>query len=196
MRGTNIRTGQGRLAGAVVPLLTLLLASTTTVAAAGAQAAQAPPESRTVTITPGMSVQGRLSASDPKLDGGTSYDTYRFEAEEGRQYRVLLASPDFDTVLFVLSDVSGSDPKVWMSDDLADGITDSELIYTAVIGGTYEILVTSYDSGETGRYRLALTWTEGGMRNDEPGVEDPREGTGRRIDTRRDGPAQVLPVRN
>lgn len=153
------------------------------------------PANRTVVVTPGMSVQGRLSSSDPKLDRGRSYDTYRFEAEAGRQYRVLASSPDFDTVLFVLGEASGTDLKVWSSDDMADGTTDSEIIYTAAASGIYEILVTSFGSGESGRYRLALTWTDGGMRNTESGSEDPRQGTGRRRDAGQPAPFRVMPAR-
>lgn len=151
---------------------------------------------RTLAITPGQSVQGRLSGSDLKLDDESAYDTYTFEAEEGRQYRVLLASRDFDAVLFVLGDLDGTDPKVWMSDDLGDGITDSEVIFTAPTAGLYEILVNSYAGGETGRYRLALTWTEGDMRNTEHGAEDPRLGGRHRLETGREGPVRVVPARH
>lgn len=151
---------------------------------------------RTLAITPGQSVQGRLSSSDPKLDDESAYDTYTFEAEAGRQYRVLLASRDFDAVLFVLEDLDRSDPKVWLSDDLGDGITDSEVVFTAPTAGIYEILVNSYSGGETGRYRLALTWTEGDMRDTEHGAEDPRLGGSRRLETGREGPVRVVPARH
>ncbi len=152
--------------------------------------------SRSVSLTPGMSVQGRLSSSDPNLDDESAYDTYTFEAAEGRQYRVLLASPDFDAVLFVLGEMDGYDPKGWLSDDLGDGITDSEVIFTAPAAGTYEILVNSYAGGETGRYRLALTWTDGGMRNTEEGAEDPRLGGSQRLHTEHEAPVRVVPARH
>lgn len=155
-----------------------------------------PAAGRSVPLTPGMSVQGRLSASDLKLDDESYYDTYTFEAVEGRQYRVLLASADFDAVLFVMGAVNGSEPKSWQSDDLREGITDSEVIFTAPTAGTYEILVNSYDGGETGRYRLALTWTDGSMRGSEEGNGDPRLGGGRRLDTRLDAPVRVVPTSN
>jgi hypothetical protein len=108
------------------------------------------------TIAPGQTVSGNLSASDPTLDDGSHFHTYRMAARAGERYQITLRSDDFDAFLaFGRSAGSTCSDDCVMDDDGADG-TDSRLRVTTHSAGTYEIRVNTLGSGETGAYRLSV----------------------------------------
>jgi len=95
---------------------------------------------------------GTLSSSDRTLGTGEYFDGYSFEAIPGQHATIDLRSSDFDTYLIV------SGPGDFQEDnDDAEGSTSRSLIETDLTeSGTYEVIVTSYATGETGSYELTI----------------------------------------
>ncbi len=96
--------------------------------------------------------RGTLSSGDRTLGTGEYFDVYSFEAMPGQHARIDLSSSDFDTYLIV------SGPGNFQEDnDDAEGSTGLSLIETDLTeSGTYEVIVTSYATGETGSYELKI----------------------------------------
>lgn len=97
-----------------------------------------------------LAESGSLQAGDTTLDSGEYYDAYDFTGAPGQQASVSLRSDDFDSYLIVRT----PDGEALQNDD-ADG-SNSQLDFT-MEAGSYRVLVTSYASGETGSYQLAVT---------------------------------------
>ncbi len=95
---------------------------------------------------------GVLSADDPTRPSSGGYvDTYEFDGAPGRQVIIDLTSDDFDTYL-VLTSPSG---EVQENDD-TDSLYHSQIITDLSETGTYRAQVTSFETGETGAYRLSI----------------------------------------
>ena len=95
---------------------------------------------------------GVLSADDPTRPSSGGYvDTYEFDGAPGRQVIIDLTSDDFDTYL-VLTSPSGA---VQENDD-TDSLYHSQIITDLSETGTYRAQVTSFETGETGAYRLSI----------------------------------------
>lgn len=107
------------------------------------------------TIRPGQTVRGELSSSDALLDDDSYYDVWRFRAQAGHVYAVVLRSDDFDAYLAVGSS-AGADCDDCEYDDDGAGGTDSEVVFRADAGGMLEIRANSLAAGETGAYSLML----------------------------------------
>jgi hypothetical protein len=118
------------------------------------------------TIRPGQSVGGDLSDSDPTLDDGSHYDTWRFRGEAGHVYAVTMQSEDFDAYLSVGSSAE-SDCEDCETDDDGAGGTDARAEFRADASGTFAIRANSLGGGETGAYTLRLEDLGQGRRRDD-----------------------------
>ena len=80
--------------------------------------------------------------------------TYTVTLKKDGAYRIDLDSKDFDTFLR-LEDASGK--EVAFNDDIAlPANLNSRLIYVAPKDGEYKIVVTTYEPGKTGAFRLSM----------------------------------------
>ena len=93
--------------------------------------------------------QGELEKGDERLSSGEFYDSYMFAGSTGQLVSLELESDEFDTYL-ILIEPDGEQIEI----DDARGSTNSYLERVLEQEGTYEILVTSYEANETGRYTL------------------------------------------
>lgn len=109
---------------------------------------------RSKTLVARVDHSGRLEDGDTTLQSGELYDSYDFEGSPGQRVTIDLRSTAFDTYL-ILQDPAGEQAE---NDDAAD---DSDLGHSRVEAdlteaGTYRVLVTSYESGESGAYTLSI----------------------------------------
>jgi hypothetical protein len=105
---------------------------------------------------------GRLEPGDATLASGEYYDEYPVEVEAGTWIELDLTSSEFDPYL-VLRAPSGATER---NDDHEGSRSRSYLRVQAAESGTWRAFVTSYASGETGSYQLAVHV------GDEPACED------------------------
>ena len=98
------------------------------------------------------SERGRLVSGDETLESGEYADAYDLHGRPGQHVRIDASSTDFDTYL-ILIDPNGEQIE---NDDAEDqpghSIIDSDLAEI----GTYQVIVTSYQPGETGEYELVM----------------------------------------
>jgi hypothetical protein len=101
-----------------------------------------------------MERDGRLEAGDATLTSGEFYDSFDFEAAPGQHVSIDLRSSAFDTYL-ILQDPAGEQTE---NDDAEDGggVGHSSIETDLTEAGTYRVLVTSYESGESGAYVLTI----------------------------------------
>jgi len=110
------------------------------------------------TLRPGGSVSDSLRQGDETLSSGEFVDTWRFRARRGQTYTASLQSADFDSYLLVRGPGGLSEDN---DDDAGQrGSRNSRITFTAAADGEVSVSATSFSSGETGGYRLALA--EGG----------------------------------
>jgi thiol-disulfide isomerase/thioredoxin len=76
---------------------------------------------------------------------------YAIKLSEGKAYRIDLNSKDFDTFLR-LEDAKGK--EVAFNDDVAQNNLNSRILYLAANSGEYRIIVTTFDAGKTGAFKL------------------------------------------
>lgn len=100
---------------------------------------------------------GTLASGDRELNSGEYYDVYDIEVEEGARLTVTMRSRDFDTYLIVKRPDREQEDDDDASDDREDGYRRSRVVLTAPVSGTYRILATSYEVGETGHYTVIAT---------------------------------------
>lgn len=104
----------------------------------------------------GQTVNGTLSATDPKLESDdTHYDLHRFTARAGQRVQVVMRSGDFDAYLAV-GRVEDGELNVLESDDDGAGGSDAKVIVTLTEAGEYVIRANSLNADETGAYTLEL----------------------------------------
>ena len=124
----------------------------------------------------GESREGRLSASDRRLDSGEYINSFVFDGRRGQRLDLRLTSGAFDPYLAI----SGpGDFSAFNDDD--DGETDSRLRVTLPADGPYRITATSYAAGETGPYRLSVLADTGPGRAEPASRADEQAGLGGRI---------------
>lgn len=106
---------------------------------------------------------GSLSFTDETLeDTGEYFDEYTLKLNQGDVYVVDLYSDDFDPYLIVREDRDASDFQL-ENDDIGSGdMTRAHVIFQAPRAGTYRVIATTFEEGESGRYQLT-------MRNVTPG---------------------------
>jgi hypothetical protein len=112
---------------------------------------------------------GRLQSGDDTLSTGEFVDSYEFEGWPGQHVSIDLRSSAFDTYL-ILKDPAGEQTE---NDDAEDGddVGHSKIEVDLTRNGTYVVLVTSYESGESGVYSLTIDPSSGA----EHGAPDSRE---------------------
>lgn len=113
-------------------------------AASGASAQQLPSDTA-------HSVDGRLETTDPASDE-SHYDDYRIRLGANQRMRFSVDSDDIDPIVRIYRADDMHEP-VAENDDYGESL-NARLDFAAVEGGDYVVRVISYDSGETGPYRL------------------------------------------
>lgn len=101
-----------------------------------------------VTAQERLNESGSLSEGDEQIASGEYIDEYSFRAEAGQTVDIHAQSTEFDTYLIV----TGPGGVRFENDDYSD--TNARIVETVPQSGTYQVLVTSFAPGETGRYRL------------------------------------------
>lgn len=97
--------------------------------------------------------RGVLEIGDEILEeSGAFVDSYYFEGALNQAVIFDLRSSDFDTYLII----NAPDGEQFESDDYQGDMSRSLLTQDLNMPGTYEVLVTSYSSGETGSYILGI----------------------------------------
>ena len=123
---------------------------------------------------------GALREGDDVLDSGEYYDVYRIDASAGETYVIDLHSDHFDTYLSVRG-IENS--KLELDNDDHDGSTrHSQVQLTTEDASAFEVSVTSYESGESGAYRLTIqpldaSAQSGPVFGGEIGALDPKDDT-------------------
>lgn len=118
------------------------------------------PVAAQVSIRPGQTVQGELSASDPKLDDGSHYDCFAVQTREGQALQIDQMSEAFDSFLTVGTGTCTELTNSQSDDDGGDGL-NARLVRMGD-GGRLIILVNSLAGGSTGAYQLRVSETSGG----------------------------------
>jgi hypothetical protein len=105
-------------------------------------------------IAIGETRDGRLGQGAATLSSGEFVNRFALNGRQGQQLDLRLSSAEFDPYL----QITGPDGFSAFNDDDADreGSHDSRLIVTLPSDGAYVIGATSYQSGESGRYRLSV----------------------------------------
>ncbi len=104
-------------------------------------------------VAAGMERSGRLESGDETLTSGELVDSYEFEGSPGQHVAIDVRSAAFDTYL-ILKDPAGEQIE---NDDAQDGGVGHSSIETNLTeAGTYRVLVTSYEPGESGGYSLTI----------------------------------------
>ncbi len=94
----------------------------------------------------------RLTVGDATLTSGEYMDEFTFEGRSGQEAVIDLRSSDFDPYLIV-STPSG---EQFDNDDYEGDMSRSLISLVLEESGTYEVLVTSYEAGESGGYTLQM----------------------------------------
>ncbi len=97
-------------------------------------------------------IAGTLAQGDRTLNSGEFVDTHTLQFRPGEAVRLRLASSSFDTYLLLRSP-SGRQQD---NDDHVSGSTNSGIDIPSAEAGNYQVMVTSYRSGETGPYTLRV----------------------------------------
>lgn len=114
---------------------------------------------------------GELDLGDETLTTGEYVDTYRFQGWPGQHLSLDLESEDFDTYL-ILKDPHGGQVE---NDDADESGREghSHIEQDLVEAGVYSVLVTSYEPGATGTYRLAIHPSGRAGRDEAPAQHAP-----------------------
>jgi hypothetical protein len=97
-------------------------------------------------------ISGTLAEGDQVRDDDSWYDGWSLDVEEGDHIVIVLASPDFDTYLTLVSP-SG---RTFNNDDDGEGGTDSRLDIVADEAGRWTVVANTLNPGDTGAYRLSV----------------------------------------
>jgi hypothetical protein len=94
---------------------------------------------------------GTLKRGDETLSTGEYYDTYDFTGSPGQRLHIELVSSDFDTYV-ILVPPNGDQQENDDDDSTSRSVIDAQLDSY----GSYRVIVTSYEVGETGDYVLTI----------------------------------------
>ena len=128
----------------------------TIVAAATLLAALPAAAQPSLTIAPGRTVQGSLSADDPTAFDQGHFRAYVFRANAGDRFEATMESSEFDTYLRVGRSLGVVLDPIQEDDD-AGGGTDSRLRFTASAAGTYVLVAQGFSNDDLGDFTLTLT---------------------------------------
>ncbi|RZJ74798.1 MAG: hypothetical protein EON88_37300, partial [Brevundimonas sp.] len=106
--------------------------------------------------------RGSLSRGDATLEDGEYADRYTFRARRGDRIAGVLESSDFDAYL----SIQGPEDQQYDNDDGPDG-TNSRVDAVLQADGEYTAMVTSFEGGETGAYRLTVAPSTGSPRQQD-----------------------------
>jgi hypothetical protein len=106
-------------------------------------------------ISPGETLEGRLTDTDSREADGSYREDWTFRGEAGERYTITMRSDEIDSLLQV--GVIGADGwrRLEMNDD-GGGDSDAQLTFTLPNSGEFIIRAGSYDEDETGAYTLQL----------------------------------------
>ncbi|MXO72418.1 pre-peptidase C-terminal domain-containing protein [Alteraurantiacibacter buctensis] len=122
-------------------------------------------------IVLGQSLDATLADGDETISSGEFTDFYNFEGRRGERLVFDMTSAEFDTYLSLQYPSGGQEDN----DDRAGGeTTDSRLVVTLPEDGTYRLMATSYQPGESGAYTIAMS-----APSVADGTLDPRVGNSR-----------------
>jgi len=96
--------------------------------------------------------RGTLTAGDNTLQSGEYVDIYDFQGQPGQHVVIDLTSDEFDTYV-ILKDPAGEQEE--NDDEDRPGHSRLEVDLTEL--GSYRVMVTSYEVGETGPYELSIS---------------------------------------
>lgn len=97
---------------------------------------------------------GSLRPGDETLNSGEYVDEYVVEARQGETVRAVLTSDEFDTYVILVSATGGQAED----DDCTEGETTRSCAeWTADADGSVRVLVTTFQPGETGQYRVEVS---------------------------------------
>ena len=100
-----------------------------------------------------ISERGALASGDETLRTGEYVDEYTFEGRPGERVVVDLSSSGFDTyVMLVGPGEFREENDDWDDTDVGHSVIEADL----ADAGTYQVLVTSFEAGETGAYALRI----------------------------------------
>jgi hypothetical protein len=93
--------------------------------------------------------------AEGSLDDTYQSESYEIDLDRGERITITTqaTSGNLDTVLF-LYDPNGD--QVATNDDIERGNLNSQIVYTALVGGTFTIEVTRYDETSRGDYRITV----------------------------------------
>jgi hypothetical protein len=106
-------------------------------------------------ISPGETLDGRLSDSDTEEADGSFRDEWTFRGEAGETFVITQRSTEFDSFLHV-GRMAGGEWELLGSNDDDGGDSDAEITITLPEGGEYVIRAGTYLADETGAYTLQL----------------------------------------
>jgi len=103
-------------------------------------------------------IDGTIAKTDPfDFEREKCYrHIHEFKLQAGKTYTLDLASEEFDAYLRLENEEKG---KIAEDDDGA-GNLNSRIVYTPAKEGTYRIVVTTCDPGQSGAYRLTIRETD------------------------------------
>lgn len=96
--------------------------------------------------------RGSLTRDDETLSTGEYHDTYYFTGSPGQYVRIDLRSNDFDTYLILV-------PPKGEQEENDDGESTAHSAIDTMLAerGSFRVIVTSYEPGESGDYVLTIT---------------------------------------
>jgi hypothetical protein len=106
-------------------------------------------------ISPGETLEGRLTESDSREADGSYRDAWTFRGRAGETFVITMRSEDVDAFLHV-GRMAGDEWELLDSDDDGAGEGDAEVIFTLTDDGEYMVRAGTYDADETGAYTLSL----------------------------------------
>ncbi|MGB3542492.1 PPC domain-containing protein [Rubrivirga sp.] len=97
---------------------------------------------------------GTISDDDPEFINGKPHDAYAVVLESGDELSITMTSTAVDTYLYLMSP---SGRNIGYNDDCTQGdFEKSCLSFSAGQAGTYEVVATTYENGETGAYEIEI----------------------------------------
>jgi hypothetical protein len=108
-------------------------------------------------VSLGQSISGSLTATDCVLDSGAFGDAFTVTLTDAASVRIDLTSSQFDTFL-ILSNSAGH--EIAFDDDGGDNFNSR--LNVSLPAGQYTIWASSYSTGATGSYQLAVQPTTAG----------------------------------
>lgn len=105
-----------------------------------------------VLACPSSSAQGVLTTADCRLNDLSYVDLFQFSGVAGQTVAIDMTSASFDTYLFLLDPT----PVALASNDDFGGSTNSRIVFTLTVSGTWTVGATSFGPTELGPYSLTL----------------------------------------